>query len=628
MKIANFTFGQGSVFVIAEIGNNHNGSLERALQLIDAAISAGANCVKFQIRNMEQVYRKKSLEKTGEDLNTEYILDLLENVQLSVDEHRIVREFCKSKNIIYMCTPWDVSSVELLETFEVPAYKIASADLVNWPLISRVIATGKPLILSTGMSSDGEVGLIASKLRDHSATFAMLHCNSTYPAPFADINLSWMKSLAKYSKFIGYSGHERGTAVSLGAVALGAHVIERHLTLDRSMEGPDHAASLEPEEFCALVAGVRELELAIGQGNSRNVSQGEMINRENLSKSLVAARSLMSGKVLEADDLMVRSPGLGLSPLRADELIGKTLKRNMDVEDYFFDTDITQETAEGREYSFSRPWGVPVRYHDFETYNEAVSPQLFEFHLSYSDMELQIADYISGTCAADFVVHAPELFSGSRLMDLASTDEEYRQFSLFETQRVINITRSLKEYFPNTQRPLIVANIGGFTMDKSISAGERQELYGIFGQSLAGLDLDGVELIPQTMAPFPWHFGGQRFQNLFIDPDEIVSCCERFGLRVCFDVSHSMLACNHFDWCFEQFVEKVAPRTAHLHIGDAHGVNGEGLQIGSGEIDFDMLGSQLQALCPSASFIPEIWQGHKNNGAGFWTALGKLEFKI
>ena len=213
-------------------------------------------------------------------------------------------------------------------------------------------------------------------------------------------------------------------------------------------------------------------------------------------------------------------------------------------------------------------------------------------------------------------------------MDLATPDEEYRQYSIRETQRVIDITRSLKQYFPSTTKPMIVANVGGFTMDERIPEAELARYYDRFAESLAALNLDGVELIPQTMAPFPWHFGGQRYQNMFVHADEITTWCKRLGLRMCFDISHSRLTCNHFGLDFYDFAEKVAPHTAHLHLGDASGVNGEGLQVGEGDIDFERLGNILKKGCPSASFIPEIWQGHKNGGEGFWIALEKLEADI
>ena len=161
-------------------------------------------------------------------------------------------------------------------------------------------------------------------------------------------------------------------------------------------------------------------------------------------------------------------------------------------------------------------------------------------------------------------------------------------------------------------------------MDKPLEEDELSFRYELFSKSLNSLDLDGVELIPQTMAPFPWHFGGQRYQNLFVKANEIVYWCKRLNLRICFDVSHTKLTCEYLNIDFYEFSEKIAPITAHIHIGDAKGVNGEGLQIGDGEIDFKRLSEILKRCCPKASFIPEIWQGHKNRGEGFWLALERL----
>ena len=301
------------------------------------------------------------------------------------------------------------------------------------------------------------------------------------------------------------------------------------------------------------------------------------------------------------------------------------MQRDLGEEDFFYPSDLKDTRVEPRAYRFHRPWGVPVRYHDFQAFHARIQPDLFEFHLSYSDMDLNPGDFLQGPYPFGFVVHAPKLFDGSRLMDLASPDEEYRKHSLRETQRVIDITRALKRHFPKTARPCIVANVGGFTMDAPLPAEVIPAYYDRFARSLSELDMEGVELIPQTMAPFPWHFGGQRYQNIFVKIEEIVECCERLGLRMCYDVSHSRLTCNHLGLDFYDFSAKIAPHTAHLHLGDAKDLNGEGLQVGEGEIDFPRLGEILRTGCPEATFIPEIWQGHKNGGEGFWIALERLE---
>ena len=283
--------------------------------------------------------------------------------------------------------------------------------------------------------------------------------------------------------------------VSLAAVGLGAKVVERHFTFDRNAEGPDHAASLEPEEFLSMTKGIREIEQALGDGK-RVVSQGEMINRENLAKSLVAAMDIERGQLFHLNTSM----SLVLVKAYLHKImnnLGKTLQRDMSVDDYFFQSDINQNKIKPRQYNFKRPWGVPVRYHDFNEYHNMISPDLFEFHLSYSDLDLNIDDFFNNEYQSDFVVHAPELFSGSHLMDLASPDDEYRKISLKETQRVIDITRSIKKFFPSTKKPMIVANVGGFTMDATLPIEELKNYYGRFQKSLDELDLDGVELIPQ-----------------------------------------------------------------------------------------------------------------------------------
>lgn len=624
-NIGPFEIGTGRTFIIAEIGNNHNGNFEHAIQMIDQAQAAGADCAKFQMRHMNQVYRQRSLSKSGDDLGTEYVIDLLNRFELSIDKHQELAKYCTQKGILYLCTPWDNKSVDVLEGYGVLAYKVASADLTNLPLLNRLTQTGKPLILSTGMSTAEEVEITVDFLNRRDSRFALLHCNSTYPAPLHDINLNWMRQLHKVHPMVGYSGHERGINISLAAISLDACIIERHFTLDRTLEGPDHSASLTQVEFARMVEGIREIEQALGEGKARNLSQGEMINRENLGKSLVAAVPLKKGTILAPEHIMVRSPGQGLSPQRYEALLGRMINHDMVEEDFFYPSDLQDARIEPKQYSFPRPWGVPVRYHDFREFAARVQPDLWEFHLSYSDMDLNPVDYLDGPYSAGLVVHAPELFAGSCLMDLATPDNTYRSESIRQTQRVIDITRNLQRFFPNELRPLIVANIGGFTMDRPLPLDAISGYYERFAQSLSELDMDGVELIPQTMAPFPWHFGGQRYQNIFVRIEEIVEWCEKLNLRMCFDISHSYLACNYLGMNFYEFAEKIASFSAHLHLGDAKGLNGEGLQVGEGEIDFAHLGEILQKGCPTATFIPEIWQGHKNGGEGFWLALERLE---
>lgn len=615
-------------YIIAEIGNNHNGSLELAKELIDRAAETGADCAKFQMRDMAQLYRNAGdADDETADLGAQYTLDLLARFQLSDEEMFEAFDHCKARGLQPLCTPWDESSLAKLEAYGMPAYKLASADLTNHPLLTAMAHTGKVLICSTGMSTQSEVEDAIALLKKHSAPFVLLHVNSTYPAPFKDINLAYMTTLAKMSGgLVGYSGHERGIHVPVAAVARGAKVVEKHFTLDRTMEGNDHRVSLLPDEFAEMVQSIRDVEAALGSDRPRGITQGEMMNREVLAKSVVAARPIAAGQVISDADLTLQSPGQGLQPYHRSSLLGRTARRAMEPGDFFFPSDLADGVTQARDYEFRRPFGVPVRYHDLAKMLAATNLDLVEFHLSYKDMEVDITKALgAGPFDVDLVVHSPELFSGDHVMDLCSPDPAYRQRSMDELQRVINITRALKPSFTRAQRPPIIINAGGFSADGPIPADRRPAMYALIADALDQLDKDGVEIIPQTMPPYPWHFGGQRFHNLFMTAEDIAAFCNAHDYRICLDISHSALAANHDKTSFKSFLEIVGPLTRHLHIVDAEGVDGEGLQIGEGTIDFAMVAEVLDRTAPHAGFIPEIWQGHKDDGAGFWAALEKLE---
>lgn len=628
LQLGRLKIGSDSpILVIAEIGNNHNGSLSLAKRLVDLAKEAGADVAKFQMRDLSSLYRNQGdAGDCREDLGTQYTLDLLSRNQLTTEEMYAVFDYCRSLGIVPLCTPWDEVSVDRLEAYGIEGYKVASADLTNHVLLRRLAATRKPLLCSTGMADEREIRQAVELLRGHGAPFMLLHCNSTYPAPFKDVHLNYLPQLRRLGGCeVGYSGHERGHAVPLGAVALGAKVIEKHFTIDRSMEGNDHRVSLLPGEFAEMVKAIRELEEALGSDSPRQITQGELINRESLAKSVVSRRTIAAGAVITEDMLDIRSPGQGLQPNRLHELVGRAAVRDMQAGDVFFPSDLNDVRAEARAYRFSRPWGIPVRYHDVRKMLAMTNPDLLEFHLSYKDLEEDISRHLDEHYDLGVVVHAPELFAGDHVLDLCSADESYRQRSIGELQRVVEVARELAQHFGRTIRPCIVTNVGGFSQDGPLPASVLPELQDRLLTSLAALDSTGVEIIPQTMPPFPWHFGGQRYHNLFVTPDEISEFCREHGYRVCLDVSHSKLACTRFGLSFSEFVNLVGPYVAHLHIADAKGVDGEGLQIGEGEIDFRDLGRQLAAVSPEASFIPEIWQGHTNNGEGFWLALSRLE---
>ncbi len=616
------------VFVIAEIGMNHNGDIKNAIKLIDNAKNCGADAVKFQMRDLDNIYQSEIVNAHKGDLGTEYTFNLLKKFNLEDKDFKVLYNHAKKRNILFLCTPWDKLSANKINALNVPIFKIASADLTNFDLLEHIIKFNKPIIISTGMSTEEEINKTVNFLKINKSQFYLMHCNSTYPAPYQSINLSYLNRLKKHGVLVGYSGHERGIAVTLGSVAMGAKIIERHITLDKNMEGPDHAASLNTSEFRDLVTGIREIELSIGVESDRVMSQGELINRENLSKCIYAAIDIKNGDIFREEMFEIKSPGQGLSPQYINDLVGKKSKRQIKAHNPIFKSDYTKIVYPKKTYDFNRKWAIPIRYHDINNMLEATTPEMVEFHMSYNDLNLNPEQYLIKKHTCEFIVHAPELFENDHLLDLCTNDDTYRNKSLDHLRRVVDVTLNIKNFFPNTEIPKIILNCGGFSRDHFLSINERDSLYSNLEVSLEKFKSFPVEFIPQNMAPFPWHFGGQRFQNLFINAEEIIKFCNENKMQICHDISHSHLACNYFKWDHSEYIRKLGSVTSHFHLADASGIDGEGLQIGDGTVDFKKILQIIDKEIPNVSFIPEIWQGHKNGGEGFWIALNKIEGKI
>ncbi|MCS6711639.1 N-acetylneuraminate synthase family protein [Brachybacterium sp. EF45031] len=629
LTIGRHTVGEGRpALIIGEIGNNHQGDVELAKTLVDHCVDAGVDVVKFQLRDMASLYRSGGASSEGEDLGPQYTMNLLAKYSLSVEDMYRVFDHCARRDIDVICTPWDIASADALQRYGVPGYKIASADLTNHELLAHVSDFGSPMIVSTGMSTEQEITSAVELLRAHGAPFALLQTQSTYPAPLKDVNLRYMDRLAELGDCpVGYSGHERGWHVPVAAVARGAAIIEKHVTVDKTLEGNDHKVSLLPEELASMVRQIRDVEEALGSAAPRSLSTGELMNRVNLAKSLVATRDLPAGHVVQEQDLAVKSPGRGLQPDQKQRLLGVTLQRDVPAGDFFYPGDLAGEEHGQRQYSFHRPWGLPVRFHDFRSLLDVSEPDFLEFHQSYKDMDLEPSEFFEPgeRLPQFFTVHAPDLYAGDFLIDLASRDEEIWERSIREVQRVVDMTRELRQWFTCDEDPIVIVTMGGFLPDRHVRPEERRPMYERVQQGLERIDESGVRLTAQTLPPFPWLMGGQQYHNLFMEPEDTVWFCETYGRRLTFDVSHSKLAANFFRRPFSEYVDLMGPYTEHLHIVDSVGVDGEGVQVGEGEVDFRDLAERMDRLAPKAPFIPEIWMGHVNNGQGFFTALDRLQ---
>jgi N-acetylneuraminate synthase len=365
------------------------------------------------------------------------------------------------------------------------------------------------------------------------------------------------------------------------------------------------------------------------------VSTGEMMNRVNLAKSLVAARRIEVGEVITADAVAIKSPGRGLQPNAHGRLLGRAAQRVLEPGDFFYATDLGDAAPRGRQYSFRRPWGLPVRYHDVAAMTRDCTPDFLEFHFSYKDLELDPAEVLAEHATplpTGYACHSPDLFSGDFLLNLASDDDEHWKRSIAELQRVVDLTRSMRPLFAGVSTgstsgsdPVVIASLGGFTTSAHVTPDLLPEMYARVAEGLDRIDDDGVQLCAQTLPPYPWYLGGQLFCNLFVGAADTAAWAEKYDRRLCLDVSHSKLAATHAQVPFSDAVDLLATHADHLHLVDATGVDGEGVQVGDGEVDWALLARQLQTHCPQAGFIPEIWQGHVNDGEGFWIALERLE---
>lgn len=311
---------------------NHNGDLQTAKRLVDEAVKAGADAVKFQTFKAEALVSKDAkkadyqLETTEQ---TETQLDMLKKLELTPEMHEQLIDYCAQKEIMFLSTPFDIDSIYFLEKCGIDIFKIPSGEITDYPYLREIGKLGKKVILSSGMSTLEEIREAVEVLRDNgSSDITVLHCNTEYPTPYQDVNLQAMLTMRQeLGTKIGYSDHTQGIEVPIAAAAMGASVLEKHFTLDRNMEGPDHKASLEPAQLQAMVRAVRNIEAALGDGMKRP-SESEKRNIEVVRKSIVAGRAIRAGEVFAEDNLTTKRPGNGISPMRWNEIVGKTAVRD------------------------------------------------------------------------------------------------------------------------------------------------------------------------------------------------------------------------------------------------------------------------------------------------------------
>ena len=328
-----------SVFIIAEAGVNHNGSIELAKKLIDVASEAGADAVKFQTFKADKLVSKKAQKaeyqkETTDRKESQY--EMIKKLELDIDTHQELIAYCKEKKIMFLSTPFDHESIELLDEIGLEIFKIPSGEITNLSYLKHIGRLKKKVIISTGMSDIGEIEdaldiLVNAGTKKEDIT--VLHANTMYPTPMVDVNLRAMVTIGKtFDIAYGYSDHTLGIEVPIAAVALGATCIEKHFTLDKTMEGPDHKASLEPDELKSMVKVIRNIEVALGS-SIKKPSKSEKPNMQVARKSIVASKPIKKGEKLTEENLTIKRPGNGISPMRWNEIIGTVAQKDYDVDE-------------------------------------------------------------------------------------------------------------------------------------------------------------------------------------------------------------------------------------------------------------------------------------------------------
>ena len=328
-----------SVFIIAEAGVNHNGSVQLACKLIDAASASGADAVKFQTFKAENLVSKNAQKADYQKQATNQLesqLNMLKKLELDSNAHKKLINYCKKKDIVFLSTPFDHESIDLLNELELQIFKIPSGEITNLNYLRHIGSLGKEVILSTGMSTLEEIEkalIILTSAGTSKENITILHANTMYPTPMEDVNLRAMQTIQdKFGVAVGYSDHTLGIEVDIAAVAMGATIVEKHFTLDKTMDGPDHKSSISPDELKEMVSSIRNIEKALGS-SIKKPSKSEMPNITMARKSIVASKSIKKGELFSEKNLTTKRPGTGINPMNWDSILGKVAERDYQIDD-------------------------------------------------------------------------------------------------------------------------------------------------------------------------------------------------------------------------------------------------------------------------------------------------------
>jgi len=614
-----------SVYFIAEIGKACNGDLEYAREIIKRCKEAGANAVRFHHFFLEEnVYSdvlKKSLERAW---SFKLQLPFFKETLFSEDEYQTILGWCKDLSLDFIATPWDLNSFDLFKRVGVTNYKINSLNAMNIPLVKTILSESKRTYLSTGAMSAAEVKLLIEELSLSNYNVALLHAVIAYPAPVNNINIRAIEILKEYHHEVGYSSNDLSQTSVLIACSLGATVIERHVHIPQN--GLDlHKASIDVSRFAEEIVQVGEVQELLAR-KIKGETRGEMINQEILSKSFVIKENIPKGTRLSEENLALQLPAKGVHAKKWFDIVGQKALTDLKKGEYLYSSGIEGFIPKRNKSSLSRytpgKRGVVVRFKDIDEMIGDRQIDYVEVHYASGDLKKhdECKEY-----DLDLIVHLPEYAEG-KLLDLSSHDESLRKYSIEVINEVMNRARKLQPLFKKSKGLLkFIVHPGTLTypgLDR-----HPHEQYDLFLDSMNQMDTSGLEIIIENMTPFAWFLENdwspkQGASNAFLDAPDIAHFCKTYNYGMCLDVCHAKLYCNHAGRDFLSYLKIVRPYVKHLHFADCTGIDGEGIQIGDGE-------NQWQDICEvfedfEYGWTPEIWNGHLDGGEKFYEAHDRL----
>ncbi len=598
------------IIIIAEIGINHNGRIDEAIKLINIAADAGVWGVKFQYRNLENFSSNLEHEIGDEILDIEIKKNYLHpNDILQLTKH------AKSLNLKVGISFFDIKDLDDFEgkIDEFNFFKTPSIELMNKPLLDRLLSFKKHVFIALGSHNEKNIELILSDLK--SDNWTPLHCVSNYPLLSINSKLGYLNHLKnKWKKSVGYSSHDTKWENNLLAMQLGASVIERHITLDKNAKGLDHSSSSTPEEFRSLVFFADNIKQILSGDEDKSINQGEKMNLQNLGRSFYAIEDIEKGQSLSKDKIKLLSPRTGIShsdisQYENQQTIRRIKKGSILKASHFRENRKVDESA--LEFAKENTIALPVRLHDYLSVHQSIPINSYEFHLSFKE-SLSKIEISKLDRSFNYSIHAPDYINSESLINPFSKDKEQMEISCKILNNLENFAKYLQDF--TGRKAYIVTSLSEIEYSKDT-------FYKNFMELIHKYKHRGVYLLPQWLPPYAWYFGGSVKINVLNNMDDVRVINDK-KIPICMDVSHLCMGESFFNFDAKKILNDVREQIFHMHISDATGFDGEGVLFGDGDKkNLSVIRKSLEQDCMK---VIEVWQGHLNNFDGFINSINSF----